>query len=165
MGERNQERADIHDLPCRVFPAFVAPNGGHMIESTSFDPVKSTSNASFGMFFALVFMVVAAWPVLEGNAVRLWALAVSALFLVLAMLWPRLLTIPNALWLRLGSALGLVVTPLVMAVLYFAAFVPMGYLMRSRGHDLLGLGWQRDATSYWVPREHDARKSSMKNQF
>ena len=137
-----------------------------MIESASFDPVRPTSNVSFGMFFALVFMIVAAWPVLDGNAVRLWALAASALFLVVAMLWPRLLTMPNALWLRLGSALGVVVTPLVMAVLYFAAFVPMGYLMRSRGHDLLGLRWQRDATSYWVPREHEsARKSSMKNQF
>ena len=137
-----------------------------MIESTSFDRVKSTSNASFGMFFALVFMVVAAWPVLDGKPVRLWALAVSALFLVVAMLWPRLLAMPNALWARLGLALGVVVTPLVMAVLYYAAFVPMGYLMRGRGHDLLSLRWERDAISYWVPREQDsARKLSMKNQF
>ena len=99
---------------------------GHMIESTSFDRAKSTSNASFGMFFALVFMVVAAWPVLDGKPVRLWSLAVSALFLVVAMLWPRLLAMPNALWARLGSALGVVVTPLVMAVALLRGIRPDG---------------------------------------
>ena len=77
-GVRGDPRLALPRLSCFRCPA----SGGHMIESTSFDRVKSTSNASFGMFFALVFMVVAAWPVLDGKPVRLWSLAVSALFLV-----------------------------------------------------------------------------------
>jgi Saxitoxin biosynthesis operon protein SxtJ len=137
-----------------------------MIESSSYDRVKSSPNATFGMFFALVFMVVAAWPVLDGKPVRLWSLTVSAIFLVIAMLWPRLLSMPNALWVRLGLAIGVVVTPLVMAVLYYAAFAPMGYLMRRRGRDLLSLQRDPAAESYWVSREPDsAQTSSMKSQF
>jgi Saxitoxin biosynthesis operon protein SxtJ len=137
-----------------------------MIEGTSHSRLKSSSNESFGMLFALVFLIVAAWPLLDGKAVRTWALAVSGLFILVAMLWPRLLRTPNALWMRLGLALGAVVTPLVMAVLYYGAFLPMGLVMRARGYDPLRLKREHAAASYWMKRERrNSPASSMKSQF
>ncbi len=71
----------------------------------------------------------------------------------------------NRLWFKLGVALHAILSPLLMALLFYGAVTPVGYIMRILGHDLLSLR-RSDQPSYWI--RHDAAtstKSSMKHQF
>lgn len=59
-------------------------------------------------------------------------------------------------WTALGDALGRIVAPVVLTVLYFAVVTPFGLALRLFRRDGLGLRPDRKAATYWrkpaVPR-------------
>lgn len=132
------------------------------------DKVKGSSNRSFGLVFAVLFLLIALAPLIHSwNAfeeIRLWSLGLSAAFFVVSFAMPRLLTPLNKLWLQFGLLLHKVVSPLVLGVMFFVALTPIALFMRLRGKDLLNLKTKSDDESYWIVRE-DEVPSSMKNQF
>lgn len=127
---------------------------------------KPGSERAFGAVFAVVFAVVALWPLLDGAPIRWWALVVAALFAAAALLFPVALKPLNRLWFVLGLAMHKVVSPLVMALLFYVAVTPMALLMRLAGKDPLRLKFDRDAKSYWIERRPAGpAPESMRHQF
>ncbi len=61
--------------------------------------------------------------------------------------------------------IGMVLSPLVMAVLYFGVFTPLGIAMRLRGWDPLDRKFEPEAASYWVKREMKRTPASYFNQY
>ena len=47
------------------------------------DDIKISSNRSFGIVFFIVFLLIAIFPVTNGEEIRLWSIIVSLIFLVL----------------------------------------------------------------------------------
>ncbi len=128
--------------------------------------VKTSSDRSFGFVFAAVFMVIGLWPLLGGNGVRLWALAVAAIFLAAGAVLPRILAPMNRAWTKLGLLLHHVVNPLVMGFLFYLVVTPVGLLMRLFGKDPLRLRLDPEAKSYWIERRPPGpAPETMKNQF
>lgn len=121
------------------------------------------SERSFGLVFAGIFAIVAGYPALHGDAPGMWALAVAAVFLVAALAAPRLLAPLNRLWFRFGLALGKVMTPLAMALLFVAAVVPTALVLRLLRKDPLRLRLDRSAATYWEPRK--TQPGPMSDQF
>ncbi len=130
------------------------------------DDIKVGSERGFGVVFAVVFGVIALWPLLNGEPIRNWAAAVGAVFLLLALAYPPSLRPLNLLWFRLGMVMYKVVNPVVMALLYFTTVVPTGVLMRLFGKDPMNLKFDPAAKSYWITREPAGPEpETMKNQF
>jgi hypothetical protein len=124
------------------------------------------SNRSFGLVFAGFFVLVALLPAVHGAPVRLWALAVASAFIAAAFFAPRLLQPLNRVWFALGLLLHHVVNPVVMAVMFYGAIMPMALLMRALGKDPLRLKREPDAASYWLARTPPAPEpGSMSKQF
>jgi hypothetical protein len=124
------------------------------------------SNRSFGIVFAVVFGIIALWPVLSGNMPRLWAGIVAAAFLLAALVAPRLLLPLNRAWFYVGLALHRVINPVVMGIIYFGTVVPVGLILKLRGKDLLRLKRDPEAQSYWIDRDPPGPPSgSMTKQF
>jgi hypothetical protein len=127
---------------------------------------RSSSNRSFGLVFASVFLVVAVYPLLLGDGVRAWSLALSALFLVLALAVPRVLSPLNRAWTRFGLLLHRLVSPVVLGIMFFLVVTPMGLVMRALGKDPLRLRFDRRASTYWIERAPPGpRPDSLGNQF
>jgi Saxitoxin biosynthesis operon protein SxtJ len=116
------------------------------------DEVKASSDRSFGLVFAAVFAIVAAWPVVSGGALRLWALALAVVFLAVALAYPRILHPLNRLWFRIGALLHHVVTPIVMGLIFCFGVVPTALIMRMRHRDPLRLDVHRHGETNWVVR-------------
>jgi hypothetical protein len=130
------------------------------------EKLKMGSERSFGLVFAIAFTVIAVWPLAAGEAVRLWALPVALTFLILGFTWPAVLRPLNIAWFRLGLLLGIVMTPVVMAVLYVTTFLPTSLVLRFIGRDTLSLKREPERASYWVERGKSAPgQSTMKRQF
>ena len=128
--------------------------------------VERSSDRSFGVVFAIVFLIIAGWPMLHGEAWRRWALAVAAVFGVIALLKPALLAGLSRQWMKLGIFLGKVVSPIALGVLFYGIITPIGALMRLAGQDPLRLKFDRAADTYWIRREPPGPPpDSMKNQF
>ena len=127
------------------------------------DEIKLGSNRSFGIVFFIVFVLIAIYPLINQGEVRIWSLIISFLFLFLGILNSKILTPLNKLWFRFGLFLGKIISPIIMAVIFFLVVTPIGLLMRLFGKDVLNLKLNEKKSSYWI--EKVGPKSKMKNQF
>ena len=124
---------------------------------------KQSTEKSFGVVFSCVFLIIALYPLITSEGLRIWALVVSIIFFLLAFLAPKILVLPNKLWFKFGLLLGSIVAPIVMAFVYFVTVLPTGLIMRILGKDLLKQKLDKNAKSYWIERKEPM--GSMKNQF
>ena len=126
------------------------------------DDVKIGSNRSFGVVFFVVFLIIATYPLINGDELRLWSLIISIIFLFLGLVNSKILNPLNKLWFKFGIFLGKIISPLVMGIIFFLVVTPIGLLMRLLNKDLLNLRFNNNG-SYWI--EKTEPKSKMKNQF
>ncbi|MEQ8509632.1 MAG: SxtJ family membrane protein [Rhodospirillaceae bacterium] len=110
------------------------------------------SNRSVGMVLAVVLALIGFWPLINDSAVHIWALAIAAGLLVLALVLPRALTPVAWVWLGLGHLLHLITSPIVLSALYFFAVVPTGIYLKITGKDPLRLKADPGADTYWIDR-------------
>ena len=111
-----------------------------------------SSNRSFGLVFAGVFLVIGAGPLFFGHSIHLWSLLLSAVFAVLALIAPAVLAPLNRLWTKFGLLLHKIVSPVVLGIMFYLVITPMGAVMRLLGKDPLRLRKDRDAATYWIER-------------
>ena len=126
------------------------------------DEIKIGSNRSFGIVFFFVFLLIAVYPLIKNQDIRLWSLTVSVVFLTLGIFNSKILNPLNKLWFKFGIFLGKIVSPLIMGIIFFLVVTPIGLLMRLLGKDLLNLKFNNNK-SYWIDK--DGPKSKMNNQF
>ena len=126
------------------------------------DDIKISSNRSFGIVFFIVFLLIATYPLLKGNDIRIWSLLISFGFLILGLINSKILSPLNKLWFKFGLILGKIISPLIMGVIFFFVVTPIGVVMRILKKDLLNLKYNKKET-YWI--EKTGPKSKMKNQF
>lgn len=140
--------------------------GGTHESFTGVTEVKIGSERSFGLVFAVVFAIIALWPLKDGGEIRLWAAGAACAFAVVALVAPRMLKPLNLVWFKFGMLLHHVVTPLVMGLLFFLTVTPVGLLMRATGKDPMRLKRDPAAASYWIERTPTGpAPETMKNQF
>ena len=121
------------------------------------DDIKVSSNRSFGIVFFIVFLLIATYPLLKGNDVRIWSLLISFGFLILGLINSKILSPLNKLWFKFGLLLGKFISPLIMGIIFFIVVTPIGIIMRLLKKDLLNLKYNKIDKS--------GPKSKMKNQF
>ena len=126
------------------------------------DDIKISSNRSFGIVFFIVFFLIALYPLINTEDIRIWSFLISLTFLILGLINSRILTPLNKLWFKFGILLGRIVSPIIMGIIFFLVVTPIGFIMRILGKDLLNLKFNRNKT-YWI--EKTGPKSKMKNQF
>lgn len=144
-----------------------ANDKGHPGEMTSHFQIEVGSERGFGIVFGVVFAIVAVWPlVFGGGGIRFWALAIAAVFGVVAFVRPGLLRPLNRMWFKFGILLGKIVAPLVMMLVFFVAVTPTALIARLLGKDSLRLRpSHKEAQSAWIERPEQEQTIRMKNQF
>jgi len=65
---------------------------------------------------------------------------------------------------RFGLLLGMIVSPIVLGLIFFALFTPIALFMRLFGRDELRLRL-REKSTHWVRREETTQTNSFKHQF
>ena len=125
------------------------------------DDIKISSNKSFGIVFFVVFLLIAIYPLTNGGDIRIWSGIISFIFLVLGLLNSSILTPLNKIWFKFGIILGKIISPVIMAIIFFLVVTPTGLIMRILRKDILNLKYNKNK-SYWIEKE--GPKSKMTNQ-
>ena len=127
---------------------------------------RTSSDQVFGLVFGLIFAVIALLPLAHGGALRVWAIVLALAFTVVALIRPVLLQPLNSAWMKFGQLLHRVVSPIVMAILFFGTVTPIAFILRGLGKDSLRLKLDRSAKTYWIERSPPGpAPESIKNQF
>ena len=124
---------------------------------------SQSSNRSFGLLFFIVFLIIGLWPLKNGESFNYYFIIISLIFLILGIINSPLLTPLNKLWVKFGEILGLVIAPIVMAIVYFIILTPISLILRMFGKDLLGVNFSKKVNSYWIERKK--KLGSMDKQF
>ncbi len=130
------------------------------------EPLEHGSDRAFGITFAVVFGLIAAFKLWHGSS---WGLAWAGLsvgFLLAALLKAHILHPLNRQWARFGMVLHCITSPIILGLLFFVAILPIGLLMRALGKDMLRLKYDPKAQSYWIERNPPGPPpETMINQF
>ena len=122
-----------------------------------------SSNRSFGLLFFIVFIVVGLWPVIKGETANIYLILISLFFLIFGLINSKILSPFNKAWIKLGEILGLIIAPIIMALVYFIILTPISLIVRMFGKDLLGLKFLKKQDTYWIKRVK--KLGTMKKQF
>ena len=89
----------------------------------------------------------------------------GAAVFVSSLVWPALTRIVYVVMMGLTLPIGMALSFVMMAVLYYGIFTPIGLFFRLMGRDLLGLKFDRRGESYWVRRRPPENLKRYFNQF
>ena len=130
-----------------------------------FSEIELPSNKKFGFFFTFVFAVASAffYNGTSSSWTYIFGLA-SVTFLIISTIKAEVLLPLNKLWMRFGHLLGMIVSPIVLGILFFALFTPIAFVMRLSGRDELRLKFFKKP-SHWISRNGPLQSESFKHQF
>jgi hypothetical protein len=103
------------------------------------------SNRSFGWTFTGVFAL--------GAFFYPWVLALAALTALVTLIRAQWLAPLNRAWMKFGELLHHVVSPVVLGLMFYGIFTPVGVVMRLAGRDAMKRRFEPQAPSYWVKRD------------
>jgi hypothetical protein len=142
------------------------PIGGKNLYSTNKPNAPSRKQLrSFGLIVAIGFLVIGTWPLIfRQESPRQWALAITVIFGIGALLAPMALRQPFRVWMRLGLFLGWINSKVILGALYYFMLTPTKLIMMVVGYDPMNRSFDRKMESYRVPRKARAA-SHMTHQF
>ena len=114
----------------------------------------------FGLVVGGVFVLLGGWWLYRGkftNAAHI-VLPLGSALILLGLIWPRALALPNKAWMLLAEALSFVTTRVILGLVFFLIVTPIGVVKRLSGWDPLNRRAAR-STSYWRPYSERQRNS------
>jgi hypothetical protein len=87
-------------------------------------------------------------------AMPYYYMAVSAAFIVLALLTPALLKPLFVVWIAFANVLNWMVTHIILSLVFFLTVLPIGILMRVFGKAPLERTLDHEASTYWEDAEN-----------
>ena len=127
--------------------------------------INLPSNLKFGYFFTFIFLIGSIYFYFKEIIFLFCSLGIiSVIFLVITSLKADILEPLNKLWMNFGLILGSIVNPLIMGLIFFFIFTPIGILMRLFGRDELLIRF-KNKSSYWIKRNNDIQQDNFKKQF
>lgn len=121
---------------------------------------KKKSNAELRKFGLVMFVPLALLAGLfwwrKGLGLPAYGLGGAAgFFLLVGLLYPRLLGPIERVWMLLGGVMGWVMTRVILTLTFALAITPIALLMRLFRRDPLQMKLHKNATTYWSPTEED----------
>ncbi|MDQ2974611.1 MAG: SxtJ family membrane protein [Acidobacteriota bacterium] len=115
----------------------------------------------FGLIVGGIFVLLSCWWLYRGKFLHVaqLTLPLGALLVLLGLLFPRALIVPNKAWMLLAEGLSFVSTRIILGLVFFLIVTPIGIVKRLSGWDPLNRR-AGQSPSYWKPyseRQRDPR--------
>ena len=109
----------------------------------------------FGLTMAGAFAVLAILFYIKEKPLWLFSAGLSGFFLFTALVVPSILRPLEKYWMKLAIIMGFIVTNILLTLVFFAAIVPTGLIMRLLGKDPLQMRSRKNRGSYWLVVDDD----------
>jgi hypothetical protein len=118
--------------------------------------------------FPILAVVFSLISFVAGHGVRVWPLWMGGIGFTVglaAFFVPQPFRPLYVVWYGLACSIGIVVSNVLLALLYFLAFTPYGLVMKAIGRDRLGMKPAPGATTFWQKCGPMPPKASYLRQF
>jgi hypothetical protein len=129
-------------------------------------PNEAPSNRSFGCLFTVFFTLVGVYSLWREGTAYPWMFGLAGITAAVTMVSPRWLAPLNRAWMQFGELLHRVVSPLVLGIIFYGVFTPVGLVMRIAQRDAMKRRFEPGAPTYWVERDPPGpADDSFQDQF
>ncbi len=115
-----------------------------------------------GAIFALLFGLLIPW--LFNLQYPMWPWIVAAILSVLGLSFPMVLEPVYLVWMKFGGVMNWINTRLILGILFYCIFFPVGVLLKVLGKDPMKRKLNNKIVSY-RKLSHQARKSDMEHPY
>ena len=120
----------------------------------------------FGLLVGGVVMLIGLVLLLRHKSNNPYFLWPGAVLIIFGAAWPRALKYPYLAWMTMAFVFGFVMSHVILTLFFFLLVTPIGLLARLFGKDFLNQKLDRQATTYWIPREAKTKMpESYERQF
>ena len=113
--------------------------------------------------FTLCLVIRCCWPTQRILPAAL--LGFGSILGVVVWYRPQVIRPMYVAWMIAVFPMGWAISHLLLAILFFGLFTPLGFLLRMRGRDTLGLKLQSRTGSYWTRKQGFIDKCQYLQQF
>jgi Na+/H+-translocating membrane pyrophosphatase len=114
---------------------------------------EKKSLREFGLTVGIAFGVLAALLYWRHKPHYIYFVPISGALVLLGLLAPVVLKPVRKGWMAMAAALGFVMARVILTVLFFAVFTPLGVIARAAGKRFLEVGIDKSKQSYWVRKK------------
>ena len=107
----------------------------------------------FGWLVGGVFTALASLMWLRHKAYFPYFLVPGVMLIAFGFLRPKALKYVYVAWMSVAIVIGFVVSNVILTLFFFLVITPIGLITRLLGKDFLALKIDREARTYWIPRE------------
>jgi len=127
-----------------------------------FDSKKITVEKCKDSGLALVLISLICYQVWKPEILIL----VAIIFLVVAMTYPLIFQPFARFWFALSTALGTVVSKIILSVLFFVIVLPIGLVRRMLGKDSMRIkSWKKGSNSVFRTRDHQFTAKDLEHPY
>ncbi|GBF51253.1 hypothetical protein LPTSP4_27850 [Leptospira ryugenii] len=97
---------------------------------------------------SIVFGII--FPYINRGSFNTYLIGIGVVILMFGLLLPKLLLYPYKAWMLIGLVLGFINTRILLSVIFFFLFTPIGLLRRLLGKDSMNRRLETNSVSYRV---------------
>ena len=120
----------------------------------------------FGSGVTVILAVIATIQLIVGKELFIYFYGVAAFFLFFGLLLPIIIKPVYILFSYLGLILGWFMTRVILSILFYIIFTPIGLILRLFGKNFLDLKIDKKAETYWLDKKIETiNKIHFERQF
>ena len=113
----------------------------------------TTSLRKFGITMGVALLVIGGLIYFIRHYFSAPVVFISVAFFASAFTLPLILKPVYIIWMKIASVLSWINTRLILCLIFYLVFMPIGLVLRLCGKDLLDRKIQKDSNSYWKKKE------------
>jgi len=120
----------------------------------------------FGIIMGIAFMAITLFILIRQQRSILPTFLISAIFFISALAAPLFLKPVYIFWMRLALILSWINTRLILLIIFYLIFTPVGLAMKLFGVDLLDRRIEKSKETYWEKKDRrDFNPLDYERQF
>ena len=120
----------------------------------------------FGITIGVILLIIAGFLFWKEKESFQILLIIGVTFCILGIVIPFILKPIYWVWMIFATILGWIMTRVILSLLFYIIFTPIGLTLRFFGKQFLELRWDKSKESYWNFRTNeDLQKENYKKQF
>ncbi len=120
----------------------------------------------FSIGLAVLLLIITAYIFIKYDTLNIILPVTAGIVLLIGMVWPPGIKSVFIIFSYFGIGMNWVVTNVILFLLFFVIFTPMGLVMRLLGKKLLETGFKKTDSTYWINRpEEQQRDGNFEKQF
>ena len=107
----------------------------------------------FGITIGSVLLIISAILFITDKSSFIYFGTIGILLILTGLLFPFVLKPFNKIWMALAVVLGWFSSRVILTLMFYLVFTPLGFFLRVTGKDFLKLRYDKNANTYWEKRE------------